>query len=85
MKSVTENTSIAEPLSSKLMVYPIPANEKLNVVLQENDIISIFDVRGQLMFKKQGVIGINEINLSSFGKGLLILRTGNNTIKIVKE
>jgi len=85
MKSNTESTSISDPISSKLVVYPIPAKDKLNVVLQENDIISILDVRGQLLYKKQGEIGINEINLSSFGKGLLILRTGNNTIKIVKE
>ena len=85
MKSNTESTSIGDPLISKLVVYPIPTNEKLNVVLQESDMISIFDLRGQLLYKKLGVIGLNEINLSSFGKGLFILRSGNNTIKIVKE
>lgn len=85
MKSSEESTATPGILNSDIVVYPVPAKDKLNVILQSNDIISIFDIRGQLLVKQQGVSGINEINISNLSQGLLILKTGNKSIRIVKE
>ncbi len=85
MKSNVESTSIPEKIISEIAVYPVPAKDKLTVVLPSNEIISIFDIRGQMIFKQQGVTGMNKIDISNLNKGVLILKTGNNSIRIVKD
>lgn len=85
LKNSETNTGINDKLLTEIAVYPVPAKNKLSVVLSQNEIISLYDVRGQLVHTQQAFTGVNEIDITSIMQGIIVLKVGNTTIKIVKE
>ena len=80
-------TSTKETLISKVLVYPNPASEILNIVLPDGMEIhlTIRDLQGR---KALSVINGNKIDVSSFDNGLYLLEiqevtTGNKILKKV--
>jgi hypothetical protein len=83
-------------LSSNLLVYPSPTNEKLNIQLPENigktAQIEIFDLTGKVFISKTlSITGINSISVDceSLTKGfyIVVLQSDNLVLskKILKD
>ena len=79
--------------SYKLQVYPNPTNGKLQVTsyeLQENSVVEIYDVVGQLLYQinKSTNNQINNevsIDISHLSAGMYFLKVDNKVVKFVKE
>jgi hypothetical protein len=72
-------------------IYPNPANDKLEISISdlnsEKLLLSIYDLYGNVFFENylNNTAGIHSINLSSFTKGLYLVRIQNNNgINITK-
>jgi hypothetical protein len=85
LKSVLESTDIPERENKLLTIYPNPIVDILNIELNNNSEITIFNTMGQLLIQKQLNAGTNVLNLSSLNKGLFFVKIGDKTIKLIKE
>ncbi|HLP05039.1 MAG TPA: T9SS type A sorting domain-containing protein [Paludibacter sp.] len=85
LKSATESTGISNPAINVLNVYPNPVSAELSVVLKESQAIGIYNVLGQLLLQKELNAGVNILDVGALNKGLLLLKAGNETIRIVKK
>jgi hypothetical protein len=64
---------IAQP---SLFVYPVPANESFNVAVEKNysgGTVSVFAVSGKLLYQKTNASGLENIDCSSFSKGMYFI------------
>ena len=65
-----------------IKLYPIPANEKLTILNNNDDdigVIKIFDIQGRLMYSQHIKLNTAVIDVSSFSSGIYVLKT--NTYK----
>ena len=73
-----------------ISVYPIPASDKLTIDIQEiNEFhkatVSFYDIQGQLLLQQTIKQSQIEINISSFAKGVYIIKVHNdNNIMVSK-
>ncbi|MBL6962896.1 MAG: T9SS type A sorting domain-containing protein [Bacteroidetes bacterium] len=81
--------SVLEIKSERIQVYPNPAKDKLFVNLNENTyspiFISVFDLKGNLLFTDQKRAGANsrqfQIDMSDLAKGYYIVQLNYNSIE----
>ncbi len=85
MKNSEQNTGLQNNSQSTVILYPNPVKDKLTIILTENETISLFDIRGQLLYQREAFTGLNEIDLTTLQKGVLLLKTPDKTFKLIKE
>ena len=81
-----DGLSIEEPSvasNTKMEIYPNPAVNQLNVRLENNSEISIYNIMGQTVRKQDGRNGINAIDLSGLNAGVYFISAGNDTQKFI--
>ena len=79
---------------NKITVFPNPANDKITISIDktnafDNSDIAIYDIQGRLILK-QSIVNANvEVNITTFAKGMYIVKVNNNNnitvSKFVKE
>ncbi|MES2800654.1 MAG: T9SS type A sorting domain-containing protein [Bacteroidota bacterium] len=79
-----------DPENSKLIVYPNPASEELNIVMEEDIYsIEIINNTGQSVLKLNDLYDLKTLDVSSLKVGMYFVRATNNTrvltSKFVKE
>ena len=79
-------TKVNTVVEKNVAVYPNPANDVLNIQLDDNQInIVIYNSLGQAVRSIDGVSGGIQINISDLNSGLYFIRIGENVEKIVKK
>jgi len=95
MQRWKQNTSIEDlSFENKIIIYPNPSHDNITIEntslnKTENDIISIYNVQGQLLLKQPMQQEKIEINISGFAKGVYVLKIeseeGVAVKRVVKE
>ena len=78
--SVEENNTVS---NSAMSLYPNPAVEQLNVTLNQNADIVIYNIMGQNVMNVEGHVGNNSINISSLNAGVYFISAGGDTQKFI--
>ncbi|NTW32586.1 MAG: T9SS type A sorting domain-containing protein [Bacteroidetes bacterium] len=71
-----------------LNIYPSPAKDYViidNSVLPNKEIVSIFNLNGQLLIQQQAEQNITKINISTLTKGVYIIKINNEEKTFVKK
>ena len=77
--------SILEKNNEVLKLYPNPLNQtNLNITIENNSIVSLFNLSGQLIKTYQLKSGNNSVNLDFLKKGLYIIKCNSKTYTIAK-
>ena len=77
--------SILDNNNEVVKLYPNPLNQtNLNINLENNSIVSLFDLSGQLIKTYQFKSGNNSLNLDFLNKGLYIIKCNSKTFTIAK-
>ncbi|MFZ4740970.1 MAG: T9SS type A sorting domain-containing protein [Bacteroidales bacterium] len=89
---VSFTTGINENSNKQINIYPNPATSNLTINLQQltklqNTTVSIYDIQGKLLLQQSITQQQTELNISSFAKGIYIVKLNNNNMqsKFVKE
>ena len=69
--------------NTKMDIYPNPVVNQLNVKLENNAEISIFNIMGQNVLNMQGVKGVNTINVNDLTSGVYFISAGTVTQKFI--
>ena len=74
-----------EQVSNKvhMNLFPNPAVDQLNITLNSNAEIVIYNIMGQKVMNQQGHAGANSINVSSLSSGVYFVNAGNDTQKFI--
>ncbi|MFZ4399874.1 MAG: T9SS type A sorting domain-containing protein [Bacteroidales bacterium] len=77
-------------LSDKIKIYPNPASDKLTIDLQQlknlqNTMVSIYDIQGKVILKKNISQPQTELYISSFAKGVYVVKVSNDQNSIVTK
>ena len=77
--------SLLENNNDVLKLYPNPLNQtNLNITLENNSIVTLFDLSGQLIKTYQLKSGNNSVNLDFINKGLYMVKCNSKTYTIAK-
>ena len=77
--------SILDNNNEVVKLYPNPLNQtNLNINLENNSIVSLFDLSGQLIKTYQLKSGNNSVNLDFLNKGLYMIKCNSKTFTIAK-
>ena len=77
---IEENVAAA---NTQMEIYPNPAVNQLNVRLENNAEISIYNIMGQNVINMQGVKGVNTINVNDLTSGVYFISAGTVTQKFI--
>lgn len=69
--------------NTTMSLYPNPAVDQLNVTLNQNSDIVIYNIMGQNVMNVEGHAGVNAINISSLNAGIYFVSVGSNTQKFI--
>lgn len=61
------------------------ADSELNVILENNDVVSISDICGRQLYASEMTEGINKINVSNLHDGIYILKADGKASKFIKR
>ena len=77
--------AIEEPVSNNttMSIYPNPAVDQLNVTLNQNTEVVIYNIMGQAIRNMEGHVGVNAIDLSGLNSGVYFISAGSNTQKFI--
>ena len=77
--------AIEEPVShnTSLSLYPNPATDHMNITLNQDEEVTIFNLMGQVVNSFKGHAGINNVDLSSLTSGVYFISAGSATQKFV--
>jgi len=77
--------SVNETTENVFYMYPNPLNQSnLNITLQNNSNVSLFNLSGQLIKNYQLKSGNNSVNLDFLKKGLYMIKCNSRTYTIAK-
>lgn len=77
---VDNSLSVSENQIANVTIYPNPSNGLVNVVLQEDMQIKVFDITGKVVYQNTLATGTSQLNLAHLQSGAYIVNfTGNNT------
>ena len=77
--------SVLENKNEVLKLYPNPLNQtNLNITIENNSIVNLFDLSGQLIKTYQLKSGNNSLNLDFLNKGLYMFKCNLKTFTIAK-
>ena len=69
--------------NTKLNVYPNPVNGQMNVILNQNAEIVVYNLMGQVVATMEGHVGGNVIDASNLNSGVYFVSAGSDTQKII--
>ena len=69
--------------NTMLSVYPNPATESMNLMLNQDEAVIISNMMGQTVSSFQGHAGINTVDVSSLSSGIYFISAGSATQKFV--
>ena len=69
--------------NTQMELYPNPAISQLNMRLENDAQISIYNIMGQNMLSMQGMKGVNTINVSDLTSGVYFISAGTVTQKFI--
>ena len=69
--------------NTKMEIYPNPAINQLNVRLENDAQISIYNIMGQNVLNRQGVKGVNTIDVNDLTSGVYFISAGTVTQKLI--
>ncbi len=76
-------------INNKINIYPNPANDKLNIDIEEKAFIEIINVQGQILETKSLVNKTNVLDISKLSSGIYTLRIktdkGISVRKLIKQ
>lgn len=79
----TANTANQQALEVK--VYPVPAQNEVNVVAEGNYSLEIFDLSGKRLYFRNGLSNTTTIGLDNYKSGMYIIRIANQDGVAVKR
>ncbi len=83
--SFNSTTSIIENTISKIFnFYPNPASSTITIETENTELINIFDFAGKEVYSKQ-VKNKEIIDISGFKAGVYFIKSGNSSVKLIKE
>lgn len=76
---------VEEVISHKtsMNIYPNPANDVLNITLNQDEEVVIYTLTGQAISSFQGHAGVNNYSVSNLGSGVYFISAGSATQKLV--
>ena len=81
---ITETLGTNETSLTKILVYPNPAKESINIRhLQLGTTIKVLDLNGREIYKTKTAETSLKINTSSFQNGLYFIKTDTSTVKFL--
>ncbi len=88
--SFNDNTARKTQLNNQeIKLYPNPATNLLNIELEHNALIEVFNIVGQKVHTQEGIHGLNELNIATLDKGSYVVRmtTADNQVtrKFIKQ
>ena len=69
--------------NTHMRIYPNPAVEQLNVTLNQNADIVVYNIMGQKVMKAEGHAGANSINISNLTSGIYFVNAGTEIQKFI--
>ena len=69
--------------NNQMEIYPNPAVNQLNVRLENNAEISVYNIMGQNVLNMQGMKGVNTINVNELTSGVYFITAGTVTQKFI--
>lgn len=78
----TSDTSAPQAMANQVSIYPNPVTQQLNIS-PSNHSIDIYNIQGN--FIEQLPPRTTTINVSDYNKGQYIIKTGETTLKFIKE
>ncbi|MFZ4402119.1 MAG: T9SS type A sorting domain-containing protein, partial [Bacteroidales bacterium] len=77
-------------LSGKISLFPNPATDILSIDLRQlsmlqNTTIAIYDIQGKLLLQQLLTQALTELNISSFAKGMYVVKVKNNEQSLVSK
>ena len=73
----------ATAMNTQMEIYPNPVVNQLNVRLENEAEISVYNIMGQNVLNMQGVKGVNTINTSDLTSGVYFISAGTVTQKFI--
>ena len=61
-------------INDKILVFPNPTNDKLNLSIEENAVIDIINIQGQIVYSKSLTEKSNSLDLSNLVSGVYTLK-----------
>ena len=68
---------------TRMSLYPNPAVDQLNVTLNQNTGIVIYNIMGQAVMNVEGHVGVNSININELNAGIYFVSAGSETQKFI--
>ena len=78
-------TSIVNAEKLGLSVYPIPASNELNISSPKNEIVTVYDMLGNVISTFRIPPGTSSLNTSEYASGIYFLKTATSTVKFSVE
>jgi hypothetical protein len=69
--------------NTHMSLYPNPAVDQLNITLNRNADIVIYNIMGQEVMSVEGHVGANTLNISSLSAGVYFVNAGSDTQKFI--
>ena len=69
--------------NNHISLYPNPAVDQLNVTLNKNAEMTIYNIMGQAVMTMEGRAGANTIDITSLTSGIYFISAGNDTQKFI--
>lgn len=79
-----ETTSLDEAEENRLVVYPNPVVDHLQVYLAEAGTICVYDLTGQCVAEVVGHAGLNTLSAAAWSNGAYIVKSGTLSAKVIK-
>lgn len=74
---------VSESHNTQMALYPNPAVDQLNITLNQNAGIVIYNIMGQAVMNVEGHVGVNSINISELNAGIYFVSAGSDTQKFI--
>ena len=66
-----------------ISVYPNPAVDQLNITLNKNAEVTVYNIMGQAVMTMEGRAGVNTLDISNLTSGIYFVNAGNDTQKFI--
>jgi len=77
-----ETSAVQDFEKQKVVIYPNPASSFINIDLEADNHVEIFNSYGSLVQRQDVKSGKNRVDLKGYATGLYVVRIGNETYKI---
>lgn len=76
---------VTNPTTGSLNVYPNPTNGQIKIDSENEGLIEIFDIQGNIVVQQKLEEGVSTIDMQSFPEGVYFFKEGNRVEKVVVE